>query len=72
MLYPADVTAGLASGSQLPPDVAALGELFAERIGAGSGRWRLELFLENGRIRKWLRQEEGGRTELARFDEEAD
>lgn len=57
-------------GSELPPDVAALAELFAEKVGAGAGRWRLELFLEDGRVRKWSRAEEGGRQDLARFDEE--
>lgn len=60
-------------GAELPPDVAALAELFAEKIGAGAGLWRLELVVEDGRIRKWARREEGGRPDLARFDrKEAD
>jgi hypothetical protein len=60
----------IASGATLPPDAAALAELLAEKVGAGAGTWRLELFIENGRVRKWSRQEEGGRQDLARFDAE--
>lgn len=60
----------LASGATLPPDAAALAEMLAEKVGAGSGRWRLEFFIEDGRVRKWSRQEEGGRQDLARFDRE--
>jgi hypothetical protein len=67
-----DATGVTGSGAELPPDVAALAELIAEKIGAGAGRWRLEFFLENGRVRNWARREEGGRDDLGRFSEEAE
>ena len=54
----------------LPPDVAALAEMFLERVDAATGTWRVELFATDGRLRKFTRQEEGGRDTLARFDNE--
>lgn len=56
-------------GATLPPDVAALAELLLERIDAATGMWRVELFATDGRLRKFSRQEEGGRDTLTRFDE---
>lgn len=35
----------------LPPDLRSLIEQVFERLGAGAGRWRLELDAENGRFR---------------------
>ena len=60
----------LAPASELPPDAAALADLFAEKVDAAAGHWRIELYLEDGRLRKWSRQEEGGRQDLSRFDRE--
>jgi hypothetical protein len=57
-------------GAALPPDVAALAELLLERLDAATGNWRVELFGSDGRLRKFARQEEGGRDALARFDGE--
>lgn len=57
-------------GGTLPPDVAALAELLLERLDAATGDWRVELFATDGRIRRFARQEEGGRDSLARFDNE--
>lgn len=59
-------------GSALPPDVAALAELLLERLDAATGMWRVELFADNGRLRTFRRQEEGGREQLARFDAATD
>lgn len=57
-------------GAALPPDVVALAELLLERLDAASGTWRVELFATDGRLRKFARQEEGGRDTLARFNQE--
>lgn len=55
-------------GAALPPATAALAELLLERLDAATGSWRVELFGTDGRLRKFARQEEGGRDTLARFD----
>jgi hypothetical protein len=60
---------GERDGSTLPPEVAALAELLLERLDAATGNWRVELYATDGRLRKFSRQEEGGRDTLARFDE---
>jgi hypothetical protein len=60
---------GERAGSTLPPEVAALAEMLLERLDAASGNWRVELYATDGRLRKFSRQEEGGRDTLARFDE---
>lgn len=56
----------------LPPDVAAMLELAAHRMGFGKGLdGGLELrFSPDGTIRKWTRLDEGGRDKLARFNED--
>lgn len=51
-----------------PPEVTALVERAAYTMGVRHGRWRVELFFEDGRVRKWTRQEEGGRDDLRRFE----
>lgn len=56
------------SVAELPRDVIALVEAAAYRLGVRHGKWRVELFLEDGRIRKWTRQEEGGRDDLRRLE----
>lgn len=63
---------GVQPGSVLPPAVAALLELAAERMGLGKGDpGGLELlFGPDGRLRKWRRLEEGGRDRLTRFDDQ--
>jgi hypothetical protein len=55
-------------GAALPPDVAAIAELLLERLDAATGNWRVELFATDGRLRKFARQEEGGRDTLTRFN----
>lgn len=52
----------------LPPDVIALVELVFERLDAGAGDWTLQFFASDGHVRKWQRQQNGGRDDLASFD----
>ena len=47
---------------------ASVAETLLVLLGADRGRWRIELYAEDGRVRKWSRQEEGGRDELLRRD----
>lgn len=61
---------GERDGSTLPPDVAALAEMLLERLDAATGNWRVELFATDGRVRRFARQQEGGRDQLARFGDE--
>lgn len=56
-------------GTNLPPDCAALAELLFERLDAAAGNWRLEIEASDGRVRRWRREEQGGRDQLARFDQ---
>jgi len=65
---------GVQPGAVLPPGIAALLELAAERMGLGKGDpGGLELsFGPDGTLRKWRRFEEGGRDRLGSHDEEPD
>jgi hypothetical protein len=51
----------------MPAEVASLAEDLLARLGADVGTWRIELFATDGSLRKWTRQEEGGRDQLRRF-----
>lgn len=59
-------------GDEIPPEVAAVLEEAAYALGVRHGRWTIELFLQDGRIRKWRREEEGGRDDLRRFERRED
>ena len=63
---------GVQPGAALPPGIAALLELAAERMGLGKGDpGGLELsFGPDGTLRKWRRFEEGGRDRLVSPDDE--
>lgn len=55
--------------SELPPDLRALIELLAERMGAGAGMWHLRFRVDSGHLRKWWLETEGGAPDLDRLSE---
>jgi hypothetical protein len=59
---------GALAGERLPLDTRSLLEFAAERLGAGAGRWRLELDVVDGRVGRISRREFVGGLALERFD----
>lgn len=51
-----------------PVGVAEIAELLLERLGATEGNWRIELLATDGRLRRWRREQEGGRDDLSRSE----
>lgn len=57
-------------GAEPPRVVVELLEALFHRMHAVAGDWTLEVFATDGRVRKWKLQQQGGRDELGRFDEQ--
>jgi hypothetical protein len=59
----------MAGVDELPRDVISAIEDVFRRLDATEGDYRLEFFASDGHLRKYARQEEGGRDGLVRYDE---